>query len=171
MHQLFYILPALLSCLSTLAQNEQKMFWALNGSPNAFIWDNATGNNRIDNGSGTWNTTSTNKTWTFNKGITDLPWRPGAAAIFGGSPGTGAAGTVTLTASQTVSSLTFNPAASGTFTLAENAGTNFSIFNTTGAIIANANATIQTLLGGSAGLSLTGTGTVILDSATTYTGT
>lgn len=171
MHKLFFILLSILFCLSTLAQNEQKMFWALNGSANAFTWDNTTGNNRIDNGNGTWNTTSTNKTWTFNKGITDLAWRPGAAAIFGGSPGTGAAGTVTLTASQIVSSLTFNPAASGSFTLAENAGNAFSITNTTGNIIANANATIQAALLGSSGLTLTGTGTITLDSATTYTGT
>jgi hypothetical protein len=114
MYKLFYIFPALFFFLPARAQNEQKMFWALNGSASAFTWDNTTGNNRIDNGSGTWNTT--NKTWTFNKGTTDLLWRSGATAIFGGNPGTGAAGTVTVSGTQTVQSLVFNPPASGNFT-------------------------------------------------------
>ncbi len=168
MHKLFFILPVILPCLSTLAQNEQKMFWALNGSANAFIWDNTTGNNRIDNGSGTWNTTSTNKTWTFNKGITDLAWRPGVAAIFGGNPGTGAAGTVTVSGTQTAQSLTFNPSASGAFLLT---GTGSTITNTSGNIIANASATIASTLAGSSGLTLTGTSTITLTGPTTYTGT
>lgn len=143
------------------------MFWALNGSANAFTWDNTTGNNRIDNGSGTWNTTSTNKTWTFNKGITDLAWRPGAAAIFGGSPGTGAAGTVTVSGTQLAQSLTFNPSASGAFLL-----TGGTITNTTGNIVANASATIASTLAGSSGLTLSGTSTItITTNPTTYTGT
>jgi len=171
MCKLSCLIPALCYCLSGIAQNEQKMFWALNGSATGFVWDNTTGNNRIDNGNGTWNTTASNKTWTFNKGISNVAWRPGAAAIFGGNPGTGAAGTVTLSASQIVSSLTFNPAASGTFTLAEGAGSNISITNLSGNIIANASATINASLVGTSGLTLTGTGTITLDSATTYTGT
>jgi autotransporter-associated beta strand protein/adhesin HecA-like repeat protein len=164
MYKLFYIFPALFCFLPARAQNEQKMFWALNGSASAFIWDNTTGNNRIDNGSGTWN--STNTTWTFNKGITDLPWRPGATAIFGGNPGTGADGTVTVSGTQTVQSLVFNPSATGNFTLA--GGT---ITNTSGMIIAYDSASINCTLGGSSGLTLTGTGVVTLNDATTYTGT
>src|SRR5580704_17375343 len=131
MYKLLYIFPAILCFLPARAQNEQKMFWALNGSESAFIWDNTTVNNRIDNGNGTWN--STNTTWTFNKGITDLVWRPGATVIFGGNPGTGAAGTVTVSGTQTVQSLVFNPSASGNFTLA--GGT---LVNTSGNITANA---------------------------------
>lgn len=166
MHTLFYILPALLYCLSGTAQNEQKMFWALNGSAAAFTWDNTASNTRIDNGSGTWNTTSTNKTWTFNKGITNLAWRSGASAIFGGNPGTGAAGTVTVSGTQTAQSLTFNPAASGNFTL-----TGGTIVNTSGSITAGASATIASTLSGSSGLTLTGTSTITLTGSTTYTGT
>jgi autotransporter-associated beta strand protein/adhesin HecA-like repeat protein len=164
MYKLFYIFPVILCCLPAMAQNEQKMFWALNGSASAFTWDNTTGNNRIDNGSGTWNTT--NKTWTFNKGITDLLWRSGAAAIFGGNPGTGAAGTVTVSGTQTVQSLIFNPSASGNFTL-----TGGTITNTSGMITANDTATINSTLAGTSGLTLTGPDMVTIDVATTYTGT
>lgn len=167
------LLPVICSPLSAMAQNEQKMFWALNGNAaaSALTWDATTGNSRIDNGSGTWNNVNTNRTWTSNGGTTDVAWRPGAAAIFGSNnTGGGAAGTVALAASQTVNSLTFNPPVSGTFTLTEGAG-NYTIFNTTGKIIANASATLNTTLGGSAGLTLSGTGTITLDSATVYTGT
>jgi len=147
-----------------MSQNEQKTFWLLNGSPSVFIWDNTVSNSRIDNGTGTWNTTT--KEWTFNKGITDLIWRQGASAFFGGNPGTGAAGTVTVTGTQTAQSLTFNPAASGNFTL-----TGGSVINVSGNITANAGATIGSTLGGSSGLTLAGTGTIILTALTTYTGT
>jgi autotransporter-associated beta strand protein len=126
--------------------------------------DNTTGNNRIDNGSGTWN--GTNTTWTFNKGITDLSWRPGATAIFGGNPGTGAAGTVTVTGTQTVQSLVFNPPASGNFTLA--GGT---ITNSSGMITVNDTATINSTLAGTSGLTLVGTKLLIITVATSYTGT
>jgi len=146
-----------------MAQNEQKMFWALNGSSSAFTWDNTTGNNRIDNGSGAWN--NTNNTWTFNIGITDLPWRPGATAIFGGNSGTGAAGTVTVSGTQTVQSLVFNPSASGNFTL-----TGGTITNTSGLITANDTATINSTMAGTSGLTLAGAKIVTIDAATTYTG-
>jgi autotransporter-associated beta strand protein/adhesin HecA-like repeat protein len=165
MYKLPYILfPAIFYGLQGMAQNEQKTFWALNGSPSAFTWDNTTGNNRIDNGSGTWNTS--NKTWTFNKGITDLLWRSGATAIFGGNPGTGAAGTVTVSGTQTVESLVFNPSASANFTL-----TGGTITNTSGLITANDTATINSTLAGTSGLTLTGTKIVTIDAATSYTGT
>jgi fibronectin-binding autotransporter adhesin len=164
MYKLFQIFPALFCFLPARAQNEQKMFWALNGSASAFTWDNTTGNSRIDNGNGTWN--STNTTWTFNKGITDLVWRTGATAIFGGSPGTGGGGTVTVSGTQTVQTLVFNPSASGNFTL-----TGGTVTNTSGMIIANDSASINCTLGGSSGLTLTGTGVITLNVATTYTGT
>ena len=146
-----------------MAQNEQKMFWALNGSASTFTWDNTTGNNRIDNGSGTWNTT--NNTWTSNNGITDLPWKSGATAIFGGNPGTGASGTVTVSGTQIVQALVFNPSPSGNFTL-----TGGTINNTSGMITANDTATINSTLAGASGLTLTGTQIVTIDAATTYTG-
>ena len=154
-----------LSCqLPAFAQSEQRQFWALNGSFAGYTWDNTSGNNREDNGSGTWNNAGT--VWTINGGVTNLIWKPGAAAIFGGYPGTGAAGTVTVSGTQTAQSLAFNPAASGNFTLT--AGT---ITNTSGMITANASATIGSILGGSSGLTLAGTATLTLTGANTYTGT
>jgi autotransporter-associated beta strand protein/adhesin HecA-like repeat protein len=163
MYKLFNIFPVVFCFLPAMAQNEQKMFWALNGSSSAFTWDNTTGNNRIDNGSGAWN--NTNNTWTFNIGITDLPWRPGATAIFGGNSGTGAAGTVTVSGTQTVQSLVFNPSASGNFTL-----TGGTITNTSGLITANDTATINSTMAGTSGLTLAGAKIVTIDAATTYTG-
>jgi autotransporter-associated beta strand protein len=163
MYKLIYIFSALLFCLRAGAQSEQKMFWALNGSASAFTWDNTTGNTRIDNGSGTWN--NTNTTWTFNKGITDLVWRPGATATFGGNPGTGAGGTVTVLGTQAVQSLVFNPSASGNFTL-----TGGTITNISGLITANDTATINSTLAGTSGLTLVGTKLVTITAATTYTG-
>lgn len=164
MYKLFYIIPVVFCFLPARAQNEQKMFWALNGSASAFTWDNTTGDSRIDNGSGTWN--GTNKTWTFNKGITDLIWRPEATAIFGGNPGTGAGGTVTVSGTETVQSLVFNLSATGNFTL-----TGGTITNTSGMITANDTATINSTLAGTSGLTLTGTKFVTIEAATTYTGT
>lgn len=164
MYKLFYIFPALLFFLPAGAQNEQKMFWALNGSASAFTWDNTTGNNRIDNGSGTWNAGA--KTWSFNKGITDLIWRPGATAIFGGNPGTGAGGTVTVSGTQTVQSLVFNTPATGNFTL-----TGGTITNISGMITANDTASINSTLAGTSGLTLAGPSIITINAATTYTGT
>lgn len=168
-------LPILCASLSGITQSEQKMFWALNGNTAASVltWDNTTGNSRIDNGNGAWNNVGSNRTWSSNGGIANIAWRPGATAIFGSNnPSGGAAGTVTLAASQTVNSLTFNPATSGgNFILAENAGNSYTLYNTTGKITANASATINCSLGGSAGLTLAGTGTITVDSITTYTGT
>jgi len=166
------ILLVICSSLSGRAQSEQKMFWALNGSSSILTWDNAL-NAHIDNGNGTWNNVGSNRTWTADGGASNVAWRPGATAIFGAnSPGGGAAGTVTLAASQTVNSLTFNPASSGgSFTLTEAAGNFYTLYNTTGNITANASATINCSLGGSAGLTLAGTGTITVDSTTVYTGT
>jgi autotransporter-associated beta strand protein len=162
MYKLFYIVP-LFFFLPVRAQSVQKTFWALNGSASAFTWDNTTSNNRIDNGSGTWNTTNT--TWTFNKGTTDQVWRPGGTAIFGGGPGTGVAGTVTVSGTQTVQALVFNLPASGNFTL-----TGGTITNVSGLITANDTASINSTLAGTAGLTLAGTSIVTINAATTYTG-
>ncbi|MHA4810547.1 autotransporter-associated beta strand repeat-containing protein [Flavitalea flava] len=150
-----------------MAQNEQKMFWALNRTPAALTWDNTSGNNQINNGTGTWNFSTAN--WTPNGGRTNVIWRPGAPAIFGGNTGTGAAGTVTVSGTQSIQSMVFNPSASGNFIIGASAG-NGTIINNSGNITANANATINSILAGSSGLTLSGTGTITLDTTTTYTG-
>jgi fibronectin-binding autotransporter adhesin len=164
MSRILYLCVALCSGLTGLAQSEQKEFWALNGAYAGYVWDNGQNNNQISNGSGNW--TSGTKVWTINGGVSDIAWTSGAAAIFGGNPGIGAAGTVTITGTQTVSSLTFNPTPGGTFTL-----TSGTITNTSGNIIANDTAVISSTLGGSAGLTLSGNYPITLTSPTTYTGT
>ena len=118
----------------------------------------------MDNGSGTWNTSTAD--WSINNGVANILWKAGATAIFGGNPGSGAGGTVTVSGTQTVQSLMFNPAASGNFTLA--GGT---ITNTSGIITANDSASINCTLAGSSGLTLMGTGVLTINAATTYTGT
>lgn len=171
MEKTVYVLILMICSRMCMGQNEQKMFWALNGVASAFTWDiisAGSNNNRIDNGSGIWN--SGTKNWTFNNGITNLVWRPAATAIFGGNPGTGAAGTVTVTGTQLVRSLVFSPPASGAFTIGSTVG-NGTITNLSGNITANASATINSTLAGSSGLTLSGTGTITLTSPSTYTGT
>src|SRR5882724_3261116 len=164
MSKIIYLLIALSCRQVCLAQSEQRQFWALNGSFAGYTWDNTSGNNRTDNGSGTWNTVTGN--WSINNGVTNRLWQAGAAAIFGGNPGTGAAGTVTVSGTQTAQSLAFNSSASGNFTL-----TGGTITNTSGAITANASATINSTIGGSSGLTLAGTATLTIGGTTTYTGT
>jgi autotransporter-associated beta strand protein/adhesin HecA-like repeat protein len=164
MYKIIYLLLALCCGLTGLAQSEQRQFWALNGAFAGYTWDNTTGDNRLDNGSGTWNTSTAD--WSINNGVANIVWKAGATAIFGGNPGQGAAGTVTVSGTQTVQSLLFNPAASGNFTL-----TGGTITNTSGIITANDSATINCTLAGSSGLTLMGTGVVTIDAVTTYTGT
>jgi autotransporter-associated beta strand protein/adhesin HecA-like repeat protein len=164
MSKLFFLFIALVCRLPGFAQSEQQQFWALNGSYSGFTWDNTSGNNRTDNGSGNWD--GSTKNWSVNGGVINILWKAGAAAIFGGNPGTGAAGTVTLSSAQTVQSLEFNPSASGNFTL-----TGSTITNTSGIITANDSATITSTLAGSSGLTLMGNGVVTINGVTTYTGT
>jgi len=164
MQKILYLLIALCCWQAGLAQSEQRQFWALNGSFAGYIWDNTASNNRIDNGSGTWNTGIGG--WSINNGVADLSWNAGSAAIFGGNTGTGAAGTVTVSGTQTVQSLAFNPAASGNFIL-----TGGTITNNSGLITANANATINSTIGGASGLTLAGTASLTIGGTTTYTGT
>ena len=164
MYKIIYLLLVLCWGLTGLAQSEQRQFWALNGAFAGYTWDNTSGNNQVDNGSGTWNTTTAD--WSINGGVTNILWKAGAVAIFGGNPGSGAGGTVTVLGTQTVQSLLFNPSASGNFTLA--GGT---ITNTSGIITANDSASINCTLAGSSGLTLMGNGVITLNALTTYTGT
>src|SRR5436309_1646603 len=83
-------------------------------------WDLFSGssNGQIDNGAGTWNTATTN--WTTDGGTSNTTWSDGDDAIFGGNPGVGAAGNITLAADRTALSLTFNNVPSGNFNLTSN---------------------------------------------------
>ena len=126
-----------------------------------FIWDNTASNGVVNNGSGTWNIS--NLTWLRTPAGSNQSWVSGGDATFGGNPGTGAAGTVTVSGTQNVRSLIFDNTLSGTFSL-QNGVLNLQGGN----LVNNQNATISSLLQGSgdyvkkgiANLTLTGNNTI-----------
>jgi fibronectin-binding autotransporter adhesin len=129
-----------------------------------FVWDTNTMTTGAQDGPGTWVVGMPN--W-FDQtdSLQNQPWSNGNDAVFGA--GSGAAGTVTLGGPITANSLTFNAAGSGTYTLTGN-----TLTLTTGAITANAAATINSILAGSQGLTLSGGSAITLggSGSNTYTG-
>lgn len=123
-------------------------------------WDVDPGTAGVQDGGGNW--LDANR---WLSGGANLTWVDGNDAIFGG--GSGAAGTVTLTGPVTAGSLTFNAPGSGAYIL-----TGSTLTLTTGSVVANVNATINSVLAGSAGLTKTGAGVLTLGgaAANTYTG-
>ena len=137
------------------------------GSRRSKTWDvDSAGHNNglINNTSGSWDAATSN--WTSDAGSTNVLWINGDDAIFGGNTGTGVAGVITVGGTVSANSITFNPATSGAFTLT--GGT----VNLTGSamIVRNNDATIASVLGGSVGLSKSGTATLTLTGANTVTG-
>jgi autotransporter-associated beta strand protein len=160
--------------LQVLQWNEQTYFSSV--TPASVFWDSNTTTADVQDGSGTWNTSGMN----FSDGSKNLAWVNGTtvSAIFGGA--SGAAGTVTLGANITAKNLTFNPVASGNYTIA---GGGFTLTLSSGSIIAaNTAATISAPLAGPgftktgvATLTLSGsnpslTGTIVLGTSDTYGG-
>lgn len=127
-------------------------------------WDSSGANpaNPVD-GTGTWDTT----TALWSDGLADFAWNNAAnnTAVFGNA--NGAAGTVTLGTGITVGGLTFNAAGSGNYTLS---GTTIILAGSTPTITTNVNATINSGITGSAGLTKSGTGTLVLGGTNTYSG-
>ncbi len=115
------------------------------------------GNSTITGGTGAWNTTNGN--WTTNGGVNNLAWvnANNDTAIFGD-----VAGTVTLGTGITVGGLAFNTAG---YTVAGSTLT----FGTPGNITTNVDATISSILAGSA-ITKLGTGTLTLQGQNTYSG-
>lgn len=114
-------------------------------------------------GSGTWNTTSAN--W-VGVGDTHTAWNNanGSTAAFGAG---GSAGTVTVDpGGVTVGGLTFNSGVTGMYTLSGGSLT----LTGTPAFVVNADAAISSVMDGSAGLTKSGSGKLILNAANTYTG-
>src|ERR1051326_1249006 len=120
-------------------------------------WD-ANGAAAGTGGTGTWDTATA--LW-FN-GTAFVPWTNVAFdnAIFGGT-----AGTVTVTGTLTIHNITFNTAG---YTLS--AGT-LTLGGTLPTIDMTVTATINSSITGTSGLSKTGTGTLVLGGANTYSGT
>lgn len=127
-------------------------------------WDSSGANpaNPVD-GAGTWDTA----TALWSNGLSDLVWNNAAndTAVFGNA--NGAAGTITLGTGITVGGLIFNAPGSGNYTLS---GTTITLAGSTPTITTNVNATINSGIGGSAGLTKSGTGTLVLGGTNTYSG-
>jgi fibronectin-binding autotransporter adhesin len=131
---------------------------------NTFIWDNTSSNGVVNNGSGTWN--ATNLTWLkLPNGVNQL-WTNGSSATFGGNPGQGSAGTVTVSGTQNVKSLIFDPTSSGNFIL-QNGSLNLQ----GGLWEVNQNATISSTLQGIANYTKKGNANLTLTGNNSYSGT
>ncbi|MDZ7620721.1 MAG: autotransporter-associated beta strand repeat-containing protein, partial [Patescibacteria group bacterium] len=118
-------------------------------------YDANTGTAGAQDGAGAgWNSSNTN----FWDGAANVVWpnTTGDEAVFGA--GSGAAGTVTV-GTVTANAVTFNAPGSGNYTLS---GGTITLGGTSPTIAANVNATINSILAGTAGLTKTGTGTLTL---------
>ena len=88
--------------------------WSATKTWDQFSAGNA--NNQINNGGGTWNTSTSN--WTTTSGVgNNTTWAANDDVVFGGNPGVGAAGTVTVSGTIAFKSVTFADVASGNFSL------------------------------------------------------
>lgn len=130
-------------------------------SADTFTWStNTTG--AAQDGTGGWNNTVSN--W-VGAGDVHVLWNNanGDTAIFGAG---GVGGTVTASSGITIGGLTFNAISGTTYTLAGGP----LILTNAPTITANTNATISSVLSGSAGVVTTGAGTLTLSGANTFTG-
>src|SRR5205809_827159 len=109
-------------------------------------WDlDSAGHNNgvINNGGGIWSKLSADPNWTTDGGATNTTFNDGDDAIFGGNPGVGAAGTITLSGSRTVLSMTFNAPASGSFSITASGADLLSFIAPNTSITQNSNAAVS----------------------------
>ncbi|MDZ7619095.1 MAG: autotransporter-associated beta strand repeat-containing protein [Patescibacteria group bacterium] len=126
-------------------------------------YDGDTSTSGAQDGAGIgWNTANVN----FWDGVGNVSWPNTTAdeAIFGS--GSGTAGTVNV-GTVNVNTITFNAPGSGSYVIS---GGSISLAGTTPTIAANSNASIASVLVGAAGLIKTGSGTLTLGGASTFTG-
>lgn len=135
-----------------------------------FRWDVSPGSSGIGDGAiseglGAWDLTTGN--WTTDAGVNNASWIDGNDAIFGG----GSAGNADLVTIQaggiTANSVTFDTPFAASYIIG---GGNL-VLSGTALATANTNATINSVITGSAGLSKLGAGTLTLGGVNTYTGT
>ncbi|MGD0771127.1 MAG: autotransporter-associated beta strand repeat-containing protein [Tepidisphaeraceae bacterium] len=121
----------------------------------------------IQEGSGTWDLSTQN----FSNGVTNVAWDNSTTQNVHFGAHQGAAGIVTLGANVIVQNMMFDPATSGTYTIAP--GTGYSIALSSSTIITtNANATISAAISGGGGtVSKLGSSTLTLSGSNTFTGT
>lgn len=133
------------------------------------IWDaNTTADDAQDGTGGGW--TSTGGNWfNFTQTLQNRAWVNGSDAVFGA--GNGGAGTIILSGPTiTAGSLTFNAAATGTYTLG---GSGTLELSNNAIVTTNASGTISAILTGSTPWTKTGAGTLTLSGSTinSHTGT
>jgi len=133
-------------------------------------WDvDSTAN--ITDGSGTWDTSSSN--WTGDGGSSNTTFSDGDTVTFGGGTA-GSAGIVTINNGGAVqtSAITFeSPFGGGSYTIASNTASDvLNLSGSTNTITTNANGTISAVVSGTNGLTKAGSETLTLTGANTYTG-
>ncbi|XZF15308.1 autotransporter-associated beta strand repeat-containing protein [Chitinophagaceae bacterium MMS25-I14] len=132
-------------------------------------WDaNTTTDGQVSNASNTWAATTT---WVkYPPAGTNVAWAAGSNALFGGNTGVNAAGTVTISGTQSVRNLSFNPAVSGNFTLT--GGTALSLTGGTSFIntATGTSPTIAASLQGSNNVVKMGNGSLTLTGINSYSG-
>jgi len=133
----------------------------------SLTWDSSGTNpaNAFD-GAGFWNTTSLR--WT--DGLANSGWVNGATAIIGNN--NGAASTITIDQSGiTAAGITFNPPGSGDYTIGATGGNSLTLVApATTTVATGLNPTISAPISGSAGLNLTGPGTLNLAGNNIFSG-
>lgn len=124
------------------------------------------GDGTVSGGSGVWDVFTPN--WTIDGGLTNGPWVNGDAANFTGAN----AGTVTLVnGGVTAGGITFDPTSIlGAYTLASQTAADVLTLSSP-LITVNQDATITATIGGSAGLTKLGAGTLTLGGDNTFSGT
>lgn len=122
------------------------------------------GNGVLEGGAGTWDLTTFN--WSNDGGFTNATWLNGDSANFAGL----SAGTVFVSAGLSAGSLTFDSTADfSQYTLQSLSGTE--VLTLTGPnIIANQDATINAILGGSSGISKQGAAMLTLGGVNSFSG-
>ena len=142
-----------------MLQAQTVLYWDTNGT--------GIGATNGTTASGTWN--NTNKYWNPNSAGTSATkaWTTGSIADFAAGTNATAASTVTVTGTIAgVAGLTFD-ASEGPFTLT---GGTLTLTGTASIEVDSTTATISSVLGGTVGMTKTGSGTLILSGANTYTG-
>jgi fibronectin-binding autotransporter adhesin len=129
-----------------------------------FTWDADVGTIDAQDGAGVWDNLNSTNWWNASMNTQWDSTTPDSATF---GTATGAAGIVTLGSNITVGNLTFNPAASGIYTIA-GGGNTLTLSNS--AIAGSAGAVISASLAGSTGLTSTNSGTIRLSGANTYSG-
>lgn len=142
--------------------NDGTPFVGVELPPVAVYWDNdaTAGNNSLATGaglggSGNWDAAASK----WYNGSSNVPWTTGNHAVFWGT-----AGTVTLSAPQSVSSLTFKTNGYAV------AGSTLTMTGSSVTVDAGATATISATVAGNFGLAKSGAGTLNLTSSNSYSG-